>query len=801
MCLFLIIVCQHVFAQSRVSGFIVDKDLKGVGQANVLLLKTADSSLVKGMITADDGSFAFENIDRGRYVITSTFSGYEQVYSDSFEIAEGKEKIDVGTISLPQQIAELKSVTVSGKKPLFQQLIDRTVINVENSITAAGISALDVLARSPGVVVNYQNNTIAMNGKNGVVIMINGKPSYMPVSAVVQMLQGMNASNIEKIELITTPPANFDAEGNAGYINIVLKTNNNVGTNGSFSLMIGYGQRFLTSQSLNFNHRKGKVNIYGDFSYRRPYNFPYVIGYRRVSNAGKITETATDTKRDVVEPNFNGRLGLDVQAGKKTVMGVLLTAYDNNYIMTAVNSSYVFTDGRRDSSIIIDNVESNHWRSFGSNFNVQHNINDNESLTFNFDYIHYRNSDPVEYDNHYFDAAGNFTRQQKTRSGKETPISIWVAAFDYTKKVSEKFGFSAGVKQTVSNYSNDVSFMTLNGASWVKDNSLSAVYKLDENYSAGYVSANVSVAKRTEAKLGLRYEYTNSNLETETEKNIVDRHYGRLFPSVFISHKSNENNSFNISFSRRITRPTFNDLAPFTYYADPNTLLTGNSALQPSISNSVKGEYMYKTYYFAVTYSKETNSIQAFQPKVDSVRNKQVLSAENIVSLKTLNASVSVPITVNNWWSMQYNFGATWQEANAVLKSGPLRVRKTNWSVNGNQRFTFPQNWSAEISGFFQSADLIGVVVRRPIGLVDVGVKKKLKDNRSSFQLSGTNLLHSMKLNNVTDVPRENLYTRVSLNFFYRAVRLTYTRNFGKEKLRESRSRSTGSEEERARVK
>jgi hypothetical protein len=107
MCLFLIIVCQHVFAQSRVSGFIVDKDLKGVGQANVLLLKTADSSLVKGMITADDGSFAFENIDRGRYVITSTFSGYEQVYSDSFEIAEGKEKIDVGTISLPQQIAEL----------------------------------------------------------------------------------------------------------------------------------------------------------------------------------------------------------------------------------------------------------------------------------------------------------------------------------------------------------------------------------------------------------------------------------------------------------------------------------------------------------------------------------------------------------------------------------------------------------------------------------------------------------------------------------------------------------------------
>jgi hypothetical protein len=186
---------------------------------------------------------------------------------------------------------------------------------------------------------------------------------------------------------------------------------------------------------------------------------------------------------------------------------------------------------------------------------------------------------------------------------------------------------------------------------------------------------------------------------------------------------------------------------------------------------------------------------------VDSVLNKQVLSAENIISLKILNASLSLPITINNWWSMQYNFNATWQEANAELKSGPVRVHKTNWSVNGNQRFTLPKNWSAEISGFYQSADLAGVYVQRPVGSLDVGVKKKLKDGRSSFQLAGTNLFNSIKLNFVADVPKENLYTRVHLNFFYRAVRLTYTRTFGKEKLRESRSRSTGSEEERARVK
>src|SRR6185295_2449053 len=194
------------------------------------------------------------------------------------------------------------------RKPLYQQLIDRTVINVENSITSAGSTALEVLMRSPGIMVDHYNNTISMNGKNGVVLMINGKPSYMPVSAVMQMLSSMPSSNIEKIELITTPPANFDAEGNAGYINIVLKTNNNVGTNGSFSVMTGYGKGIITNPSLNFNHRKGNVNIYGDGSYDLKKVYPaYISHYRKATNEGRLTETFSDTRRDVFETNINAR--------------------------------------------------------------------------------------------------------------------------------------------------------------------------------------------------------------------------------------------------------------------------------------------------------------------------------------------------------------------------------------------------------------------------------------------------------------------------------------------------------------
>ena len=205
----LILLSLHVASQSSVKGIIVDKSLKAVPNANVLLLNSTDSVLVKGMITTSTGAFIFENINKGKYIVSSTFTGFEQVYSPAFNIDEASDAIDIGTLPLNQSISELNTVTVTGRKPLYQQLIDRTVINVENSITSSGSTALEVLMRSPGIMVDPYNNTISMNGKNGVVVMINGKPNYMPVSAVVQMLSSMPSSNIEKIELITTPPSNL----------------------------------------------------------------------------------------------------------------------------------------------------------------------------------------------------------------------------------------------------------------------------------------------------------------------------------------------------------------------------------------------------------------------------------------------------------------------------------------------------------------------------------------------------------------------------------------------------------------
>ncbi len=252
------------------------------------------------------------------------------------------------------------------------------------------------------------------------------------------------------------------------------------------------------------------------------------------------------------------------------------------------------------------------------------------------------------------------------RSGKKTPMHFFVDAIDFSKKLAKRVSLEAGLKQTFSAFDNDVSFENFIQNVWVKDDSLSVRYELKEDYTAAYASLDINLDSVTEIKAGLRYEYTNSNLGTAATKNIVDRHYGNFFPSFYITRKLNEKSSVDFSYSRRITRPTFNDLAPFTYYLNANSLLTGNPSLQPSLSDNFKADYTYKQYLFSLSYSKENNAITTFQPYTDSLTNKLILSAENLINQKTASVVIAVPVTITKWWNGQLSPTALWQQANAL---------------------------------------------------------------------------------------------------------------------------------------
>ncbi len=352
----------------------------------------------------------------------------------------------------------------------------------------------------------------------------------------------------------------------------------------------------------------------------------------------------------------------------------------------------------------------------------------------------------------------------------------------------------------MSRFTNDVRVDREEQNVWKTDETFTSQHDLNESIFAAYTSINTKIGKKTTAKAGLRYEYTNSNLNSDTRKNIVDRHYGRLFPSIYLSYALTDKNSFNLSANRRITRPTFNDMAPFVYFVDPNTVFSGNPALQPSFANQIKADYLIKQFVFSISFTHETNSITNFSPTVDPVTNKQTLSAENQKSKDVANLTMTLPVTVNKWWAMQNNLSGYWQQLNAVYKNSPLLLIQKNISVNTTQTVTLPKDYTMELTGFYQSGGLFGIYKMNAITSLNFGLRKKLGENGGTLLFNVTDFSGPPKYIFSVDAPEQNLIVTARLRFSVTTFKLTYTRKFGNAKVKESRQRETGAEDEKNRM-
>ena len=693
---------------------------------------------------------------------------------------------------------QLEEVEVVAKKPLFEQRIDRLVVNVAQSVTAAGSTALEVLERSPGVIVNRQSNSIAIAGKSGVVVMINNKIYRLPMETLIQMLDGMPADNVERIEIITTPPANFDAEGNAGILSIILKKNLDEGLNGNFNASAGYGANEKYGSNMNFNYRRGKINIYGDYGYNFNHTAQLFTNYRSVLSEGVLLENDNVSERDPTTENQNARLGLDVQLSDRTVMGVLGSWSQRHWRMDAINTVNRLTDGQLSDQLIVDNREVNLWGSWLANLNLQHEFKAGGRLTFDLDYAHYQNSNPTDYLNRFFDAEANLTAEEELRVGKTTPIDIYVGKLDYSREHSEGITLEAGVKGTLSEFQNDFSVENLIAGEWVSDPQFTADYTLDEKIGAAYTSLSWQISPKTGAKAGLRYEYTDSNLGTLTEPNIVDREYGNWFPSLFLSRDLNEGQQLQLSYSRRIYRPAYTDLAPFVIFLDPNTLLSGNVALQPAYSNNFSLGYRIQSWFISLNYGYTDDAISGFQPQVDPETNQQVNAALNMDYQQDVGLSVSFPLQITSWWSMRNNLVGFWQENQFTFGDKVVSADAATFRGNTTQTIQLPWDVNLEISGFFMSPVAFGLVRSKPFGDIAMGLQKQISE-RSSLRLNVTNLLEG-NWESEANEPEINLNYRGLFGFAERRIRLTYSYNFGNTGLKAARNRQTGSADEQGRV-
>lgn len=695
----------------------------------------------------------------------------------------------------------LTTATVNAKKATFEIRPDRTVIHVDSNIAFTGSSVLDILEKTPGVSVDRQSNSVALLGKAGVTVMVNGKVMRISMEAAIQMMAGMNSGSVDKIELITTPPANYDAQGDAGFINIVLKKDNRFGTNGSFSASLGYSVGYLGSASLDFNHRKGPVNVYGNFSGSNVNALQEGSLFHSSSNKESTDATNSNTHRHYDIGNCTGSVGLDYQAGAKTVIGAQLSGFSvaNLVGIRSWNTGSFLSNGKVDSTLTLFDHETHNTFNIDANLNFEHLFNPSQRFTANFDYLHWLDDNPINYLDSAYGPEGDFVYDKLLSSHKRTLIDMWVLQLDYDHRLSKAVDLQAGLKGTLTRFTNRVEIDSLSGKTWAREATLSGTAYLRESYPAAYVSLKADLDEKTNLTAGLRFEFTDTRLGTDSVQTLIHRHYGNLFPTFTFTRKLGTANAIDFSYSRRINRPTINNLAPFVIFFDPYTYVGGNPGLLPGISDNIGLQYHYKKYVLSVNYSNERNSIANFFPTIDSISHIETLSAINLKYLKSASALVTLPFRVNNWYNMSFSITAYWQQFQTTYNGTNLAIGGQWLTLLGTQEFRLPKEFTLEVSGNYQSGGYFFAFRTNPFGSLNFAIRKQLGPG-GTLTFNANNILNTMAAAVSINQPAQNLVMSGRLKFEYPSYKITWSRNFGNGAIKAKRERSTGAEDERKRV-
>ena len=794
----LLLFAEISFGQSRILGEAKNIDGNPLAFANVLLLKKADSTLVKGEIVPENGKFAFSNIKNGEYLLTVSMIGYQKVFSKAIKIDNISEQTIEPLIAQTIE-SNLKEVLVSAKKPLFEQQVDRLVVNVASSITASGGNALEVLQRSPGITLDKQSSSLRMNGKGGVMVMINGKLTRLPMDAVLQLLEGISANNIEKIELISTPPASYDAEGDAGLINIITKRNLDFGTNGTFSGTLGQGWYFRPAASLALNYRSKNLNIYGDYSFSNNQNRGGWNAFTTNDNYYNIF----NIRRDHSLPNHFAKIGFDYTLSKQTILSGLISVFNTHADVNSPSTSSNYVSSTNQTLTKTTDVEAfqgDTWKNLMMNVGLRHVFKNKNEWSIDIDKLYYHNNNPSNNQFVINDLQLGSISHEQLKVEKYSPVNLWVLKTDYNTKINDKTMLNVGLKGSFTNLNNNMRLDRFREGKWSEDTRFTQRFDFNEDILASYANLSKTLNNKTKIQAGLRFEHTSTLAKDINDAVVVNRNYGKFFPTFLLSHKYSKVHTFNLSYNRRITRPSYKLLVPMTLFVDVNTLFSGNPYLLPTISDNIQLNWVLKEKYsFSVRYNNDKNTMFQYQPKFNAITKELIYYTENMGKMETVAFTSSIPIKYTKWWQSQNNLTGYRQSLQTNFQETPLNRSLWNVQFNTSHTITLPRKITTELSYYYVSPNFFGIFKNLSRSEFVVGIQKVLPNNKGTLRFNVSDIFWTNQGRWKGAIPAKNFYQDV--NFFSepRVMRLTYNRSFGNQKVKANQIRKTGSEEERQR--
>jgi len=802
-------------AAGQITGKLIATDSTPLAFASISLLKLADSSFVKGSISNETGVFHIDNILGGKYILRISGTGFSVWYPGTLDFLEDVPKAkNIGILVINEERKQLDEVVVKAKKDLFQQRPEGMIINVENSLLTKGSSALQLLERSPGVTINYRDNSIALNGKNGVMVMLNGKLMRMPMEQLVAMLNNMSADDIASIELLTMPPAKYDAEGSAGLINIVLKKNKKPGNNGSISFTAGYGKAEKGTGSISLSRNTRQINLYGaySFSHNKTYTDMYVASSQHMPFLGGDVSVTGWFNSMLKSNTHDANIGMDTKLNAHTSIGGNIS-YNNSRMSGAAftNAGYnVLPDSLLQFSST--NRGGDSWNNLVNTVYLEKTMKEGEKINISADWLCFNNKDGYEVQSsftnkHGMQAGDNQVLFSPAQQGSaNTTIKVGVAKIDYTKQFTAKLALETGLKAAYTQSTSLSGIQSLLNGIWTGSDETSNHILMRETIGAAYASLNAHPNPSIHLSAGIRYEYSYTNMDnSKTGAGIVHRKLSSFFPSVFFSKKIADNSELQLSYTKRISRPSYKDLASYVGYSDPTAVYTGNPFLQPTITNNIKLGYNYKNYSFSLLFSRDDNAIARYQLTESPARDILYISPQNLDWQNNITLQTSLPFSINSWWSMNYSFAGGLRQYKVGYTKNAFEKNWFGYSFNFSQAFKLPKNFSAEISGWYNNATYNGTQMVEGFGILNAGIKKELKKNGGSFQLTVSDILMDQKYKVHYGTLTEEAFSiksYVSVNTestMFPIIKLTYSRSFGSG-IKDQRKQSTVSNDERDRM-
>ncbi len=777
-----------------IKGRVIDENGNAVVFAAVTLQNVKDSSLVKATITAELGAFEFEGVQPKTYLFKISNLGFA---SYSKRINFKGVQLNLGTINLTSQAQNLEEVTVVTEKPMVQVLADKTVFNVENTINATGTSAFELLRKAPGVIVDNAGGFI-VEGKTGVQIFIDGKLSVLQGEDLTNYLESLQATDVESVEIITQPSSKYDAAGNAGIINIKLKKDKSLGTNGTFTSGITVGDFGRTNSSINFNNREKRGNFYGTYSNR----FGKSTGFIDLLRSQFGTQFDARSTSIYDRNTNNVKLGYDYYINSKHTVGAIVNGNFNNSFTNTTTRTPIREVGtiENDSVLVAFNQRQNTSYNINANLNYKYADTLGHSVNVDLDYGRYNSERDAFQPNTYFN--GEETQILSERiTFQDTPIDINIATIkaDYEQNfLKGKLG--VGLKLSYINTDNTFDFFNQVNGQNILDVTQSNRFEYQENINAAYFNYNKKWGKWN-LQFGLRLENTDSDgiltSDQENEDDRVQRNYTDYFPSGGLTYQMNRKNQFALTYSRRIQRPNYQSLNPFEYQLDELSFSKGNPFLQPQYTNNIKLSH---TYNYRLTTSISYSYISDFFARVTIADSETTnfLTTLNVADQEVLNLGISYPKKIYEWWNLYFSLNAYISDFKATSEEF-LPIRQETLSFYAQNTFTLSKTTRMEISGWYSSPSIWGGTYQtESLGSLNVALQKKLFDNRFTARVSFNDILFTVPWNGTTQFGE--LFINGQGGSDSRQVAFGLTYDFGRTEIKKARKRKTGLTDENDRI-